>query len=118
MPKTQKESDNKAVLDVLLLGMPGVVEGKMFGYAAYYTKGKLFACVYGDGAGVKVPEDVASALLKEDYIIPFQPFGRQKMRAWIQINRAAPQDYQQDVDIFRTSIEFVSQLPAAKRKMT
>jgi hypothetical protein len=40
------------------------------------------------------------------------------MRAWIQINRAAPQDYQQDVDIFRTSIEFVSQLPAAKRKMT
>ena len=66
------------MLDVLLLGMPGVVEGKMFGYAAYYTKGKLFACVYGDGAGVKVPEDVASALLKEDYIIPFQPFGRKK----------------------------------------
>jgi hypothetical protein len=96
--------------------LPGVVEGKMFGYAAYYVKGKLFACIYGDGVGVKVPEDVAIKLLSEKHVVSFKPLGKPKMREWIQINRATPADYRKDIDTFHTSVEFVRQLPSAKRK--
>lgn len=116
MSKPSVALDRKAVLDVLLLSMPGVVEGKMFGYDAYYVKGKLFACIYGDGVGVKVPEEIASTLSSEKHIIPFQPFGRPKMREWVQINRVRPADYRKDMSIFRASVDFVSQIQTTKRK--
>ncbi len=106
----------KTILDSLLLGMPGVAEGKMFGYAAYFVNGKLFACIYGDGVGVKVPEDVAKKLLSGKHAVPFRPLGKPKMREWIQLNRARPADHRKDLDIFRTSVEFVSQLRARQRK--
>jgi hypothetical protein len=35
--------------------MPGVVVGTMFGYPAYYVNKKLFACLYEEGIGIKVP---------------------------------------------------------------
>jgi hypothetical protein len=116
MPKQNVDPDRKIILDSLLLNLPGVMEGKMFGYAAYYVKGKLFACIYGDGVGVKVPEDVANKLLFEKDIVPFQPLGKPKMREWIQINRARPADYRKDIDIFHTSVEFVRQISSTKRK--
>ncbi len=100
----------------MLLNMPGVVAGKMFGYPAYYVNGKLFACIYGEGVGVKVPEEVANKLLSKKHIVSFQPLGKSKMREWVQINRARPADYRKDIDILRTSVEFVSQIQATKRK--
>lgn len=116
MSKTNSESGHKAVLDSLLLNMPSVVEGTMFGYPAYYVNGKLFACIYGEGIGLKVPEEVANELLVEEHVVPFQPLGKPKMREWIQINRARSDDYRKDVDIFRTSVEFVSKLQTTKWK--
>ena len=116
MPKQNVESSHKTILDSLLLNMPNVVEGKMFGYAAYYVSGKLFACIYGEGVGVKVPEAIVSKLLSEKHVVPFQPLGKPKMREWIQINRARSADYRKDINIFRTSVEFVSQIQATKGK--
>ena len=116
MPKPSLESDRKTILDSLLLSIPGVVEGKMFGYSAYYVNGKLFACIYGDGVGVKVPEEVASSLLSEKHVVPFQPLGKPKMREWIQINRTRLADYQKDISIFHASVEFVSKMQNTKRK--
>jgi hypothetical protein len=109
------ESVHKAVLDSLLLDMPGVVEGKMFGYPAYYVNGKLFACIHGEGVGLKVPEEVANKLIFEEHIVPFQPLGKPKMNEWIQINHARSADYRKDIEIFCTSAEFVSQ-QTTKRK--
>ena len=116
MPNPRVESLHKVILDSLLLNMPGVEEGKMFGYAAYYVNGKLFACIYGEGVGVKVPEAVASKLLLKKHIVPFQPLGKPKMPEWIQINRAKSADYRKDINIFRSSVEFVSQIQTTKRK--
>jgi hypothetical protein len=116
MSNRSVKSPHKAILDSLLLGMPNVEEGKMFGYAAYYVNGKLFACIYGDGVGVKVPEVVASKLLSKKHIVPFQPLGKPKMREWIQINRARPADYRKDINIFLSSVEFVSQIQTTERK--
>ena len=116
MPKPNVEPGHKATLDSLLLNMRSVVEGKMFGYPAYYVNGKLFACIYGEGVGVKLPEMVAGKLLSKKHVVPFQPLGKPKMREWIQINRERSADYQKDINIFRISVEFVSQLQTTKRK--
>lgn len=116
MSKPNNESSHKEVLDSLLLNMLGVVEGKMFGYPAYYINGKLFACIYGEGVGLKVPEETAKKLLSEEHVVPFQPLGKPKMREWIQINRTRSADYGKDINVLRTSVEFVSQLQATKRK--
>jgi hypothetical protein len=116
MGKLTFNPEHRAILDSLLLNISGVVAGKMFGYPAYYVNKKLFACVYGEGVGVKVPEEVATELLSRRHIVPFQPLGKPRMREWIQINRKRSADYRKDVDIFRASIAFVGRLSHAKGK--
>lgn len=102
----------KAVLDEMLLDLPGVKPGKMFGYDAYYVYGKMFACIYEDGVGIKVPEVEANRLMAEENVIPFQPLGRKRMREWVQINRNAPESFLQDEAIFKVSFEFVLKIAA------
>jgi hypothetical protein len=80
-------SEHKTVLDDLLLGIPLVRAGKMFGFPAYYAGKKLCICLYEQGVGVKLPEASAAKLLESDRnVVPFQPLGRPKMREWVQIN--------------------------------
>jgi len=114
MAKPIYEEGHKTVLDDILLGLPGVRAGKMFGFPAYYVNDKLFACVYGSGVGVKLPEDFAAALLKRPQIVSFQPMGKPKMKEWVQINRKRSEDYRNDMDIFQVSLEFVGNLAKAK----
>ena len=110
MEQDKYSPDIKAVLDSLLLSLPGVSAGKMFGFPAYYVKNKMFACIYGDGMGVKVPGPLAQKLLAQPQIIPFRPLGRPPMQEWIQINRPKAVDYRQDLEIFQAAIDFVSTL--------
>jgi hypothetical protein len=42
-----------------------------------------------------------------DNVVPFQPGGVASSREWIQIDRADAADYEKDLDLFRTSLEFV-----------
>jgi hypothetical protein len=107
MGKTKYNQNIKEILDSFLLQFPEVTRGKMFGYPAYYAGKKLFACVYENGVGIKVPEDLAEELIKTEGIISFQPMGRTKMRQWIQINRQEPDDYLKDKEIFKASIDYV-----------
>jgi hypothetical protein len=99
------------VLRKMLLPIPGVSAGKMFGFPAFYFRGRLFACVYGDGVGLKLPEALANDLIGTDGIVPFEPMGRKRMKGWVQINRPVSEDYPGDEAIFRQSIEFISTLP-------
>ena len=99
---------HKEVLDALLLPVPGVVAGTMFGYPAYYINKKLFACIYGEGVGIKVPAKVAGSLVGRKGIVRFQPMGRKPMKEWIQINRKRSEDYRMDQEILKVSIEYVS----------
>jgi len=110
MAKVVFNPDHKAVLDDLMQQLPGVTSGKMFGYPAYYVHGKLFACVYGDGIGVKVPEEIANILLANVHVVPFQPMCKPKMRESVQINREASKDYKLDEDIFLCAVRFVDPL--------
>ena len=110
MSPARYNESHQRVLDTILLEMPLVKKGKMFGYPAYYIGAKLFACVYEDSVGLKVPEDLAQHLLKRKEITHFQPLGRRKMREWIQINRTHSEDYRQDKDIFEASFQHVAKI--------
>jgi hypothetical protein len=101
-------SEHKAVLDELLLGHPLVRAGKMFGYPAYFAGKKLCICLYEQGVGTKLPEQSIAKLLKTDRnTVPFQPYGKSRMREWVQINIGRSEDYRQYRALFDESIQFL-----------
>jgi hypothetical protein len=104
------------VLDRLLANRRDVTRGKMFGFPAFYTAGKLFACVYGDGIGLKLPQGVIRQLDGRPGITSFQPYGKPKMKEWIQIRHDRTEAYAKDARLFQASIRFVGQM--AKRSGT
>jgi len=110
MGKPVFDPDHKEVIDPILLSMPGVSPGKMFGYPAYYVNGKMFACLYEKGIGIKVPEELANDLIGKEGITPFVPLGRKRMREWVQIDRSNSDDYIKDQWIFERSVSYVSSL--------
>ena len=113
MPKPNFNPDHQHALDALLLHLPGVTPGKMFGYPAYYVHKKLFACIYGEGIGIKVPQTLADELLAQGRAIHFQPMGRPRMREWVQINRAVSDDYEQDLEVLKAAVRHVGALAKA-----
>ena len=103
--------NHKVVLDKLLMDLPGVRAGKMFGYPAYYAGDKLSICLYKNGVGLKVPEATANRLLESDAnIVPFQPLGRRRMREWVQVNLENSEDYRDYIELFEESIQYVLRL--------
>ena len=96
---------HKAVLDDMLLGIPHVRAGKMFGFPAYYAGKKLCICLYEQGVGVRLPERSATELLRSDpNAVPFQPMGRPRMREWVQINLSLSEEYRHYKAVFEDSI--------------
>lgn len=101
----------KIILDSLLLDFAFVRGGKMFGYPGYYLGKKLFACVYEDGVGLKLPLEQVNAVLDGKTYTPFIPMGRHVMKEWVYISRIAPEDYRLDLNLFSASIGFVGKNP-------
>jgi hypothetical protein len=110
MNRSKFNPEIKQVIDRILLEIPSVVSGKMFGYPAYYVNGKMFACVYEENVGIKVPEALAKESIGKKGITSFQPLGRAKMKEWIQINRENPEEFFDDEEILKTSVNFVASL--------
>jgi hypothetical protein len=110
--KAEFDNEQKQVLDEMLLGLPGVQAGKMFGFPGYWTGGKLFACLFGPGVGFKLPPDRAGEALKKPGFSPFTPRGR-RMAAWVQVVPKRPADLRQLESLFRESIEYVAGATAA-----
>ncbi len=102
------ESSRKALIDALLLKLPGVSTRKINGLDAYFVSDKMFACISGDGVGLRLPAAAATELqFSRDNVVPFQPGGMTSSREWIQINRAEAADYEKDLQLFQASLEFV-----------
>jgi hypothetical protein len=102
------ESSRKAQIDTLLLKFPGVSARKINGLDAYFVSDKMFACISGDGVGLRLPVATATELqFSRDNVVPFQPGGMASSREWIQIDRAEATEYEKDLDLFRVSLEFV-----------
>ena len=102
------ESNRKALIDALLLKLPGVSAKKIGGLDAYLVSDKMFACISGNGVGLRLPAATATDLqFSRSNVVPFQPGGMASSREWIQIDRAEAAEYEQDLELFRASLEFV-----------
>ena len=102
------KSSRKAQIDAVLLKLPGVSARKINGLDAYFVSDKMFACISGDGVGLRLPAATATELqFSRDNIVPFQPGGMASSREWIQIDCADVADYEKDLELFRASLEFV-----------
>lgn len=96
-----------AVLDDLLLPIPGVKSGKAFGHVAYKINGKIF-CFVGDSYVVlKLPaprvQSVIEGLAEASV---FEPNGVWK--EWVSLHHDDFDAYRQNEDLFHESLEFVS----------
>ena len=108
MTSDTPEASRKSQLDALLLKLPGVSARKINGLDAYFVSDKMFACISGDGVGLRLPVATATELrFSRENVVPFQPGGVTSSREWIQIDRANAADYEQDLELFRASLEFV-----------
>ena len=102
------KSGPKAQIDALLLKLPGVSARKINGLDAYFVSDKMFACISGDGVGLRLPVATATELqFSRDNIVAFQPGGTTSTREWIQINRADAAEYEKDLELFQASLAFV-----------
>ena len=102
------ESSRKAQIDALLLKLPGVSARKINGLDAYFVSDKMFACISGRGIGLRLPAATAADLqFSRDNVVPFQPAGLASSREWIQIDRAEAAEYENDLQLFQASLEFV-----------
>jgi hypothetical protein len=102
------ESARKAQIDALLLKLPGVSARKINGLDAYFVSDKMFACISGNGIGLRLSAAAATELhFSRDNVFPFQPRGLPSSREWIQIDRADAADYEKDLDVFKASVAFV-----------
>ena len=102
------KSDRKAQIDALLLSLPGASTRKINNLDAYFVSDKMFACISGDGVGLRLPAATARELqFSRDNVVPFQPAGLASTREWIQINRAEAAEFEKDLELFAASIEFV-----------
>jgi len=102
------DSVRKSQIDALLLKLPGVSARKLNNLDAYFVSDKMFACISGNGVGLRLPVATATELqFSRGDVVPFQPGGVVSTREWIQIDRADAADYEKDLELFQTSLEFV-----------
>jgi hypothetical protein len=98
----------KSQIDALLLKLPGVTTKKINKLDAYFVSDRMFACISGDGIGLRLPAATATELqFSRDNVVPFAPGGTASTREWVQINRADAADYEKDLELFQASLEFV-----------
>lgn len=101
-------NNHKLFLEKMFINHPDLKPGKMFGFPAWYIEKKLCFCVYENGVGIKLPEKTIRELLEKDKnTIPFQPYGKAKMRQWIQINLEKSEEYLNYQDLFEESIRYI-----------
>ncbi len=100
-------SEQKVTLDRLLLDHPEVSAGVVFGLPCYKVNGVVFATLYGEGVGIKLPEARVRELLEKPGFVPFRPFGRNRGKEFVQINHENPQDYQQNKALFEEAMRYV-----------
>ena len=100
--------NRKSQIDAVLLKLPGVVGKKINGLDAYFVNDRMFACISGNGLGLRLPVATATELqFSRADVVPFSPGGTASSREWIQINRADAAEYSKDLALFEESIAHV-----------
>lgn len=105
---SSKPPTRETQIDAVLLKLPGVSTRKLKGLHAYFVSDRMFACISGNGVGLRLPVAVARELhFSRNDVTPFTPAGISSTKEWIQIDRADAAEYEKDLELFRQSLEFV-----------
>ena len=108
MKSPKPENTRKSQIDAVLLQLPGVSARKINGLDAYFVADKMFACISGNGVGIRLPVATATELqFSRENVVQFQPGGMASTREWIQIDRADAAEYAKDLELFQASLDFV-----------
>jgi hypothetical protein len=108
MPAEKAPPTRKSQVDAVLRKLPGVVSKKISGLDAYFVGDRMFACLSGDGIGLRLPVAMARDLqFSRENVVAFQPKGLPSTTEWIQINRADAADYEKDLELFQAAVDFV-----------
>ena len=98
----------KAAIDALLMKFPGVKAKKIGGLDGYFVGDRLFACINGNGLGLRVPAATARDLqFSRENVSSFQPAGLPASKEWIQVERAEAADFARDEEIIQAAFDFV-----------
>ena len=98
----------KSQVDAVLVKLPGVVSKKIGGLDGYFVNDRMFACISGNGVGLRLPVATARELqFSRENVVPFQPGGMASTKEWVQINREDAADYEKDLELFQAAIDFV-----------
>jgi len=107
MAEKDKPTRKKQV-DTVLMKLPGVVSKKIGGLDGYFVGDRMFACISGNGVGLRLPAAVARDLqFSRGNVTSFQPGGVESTKEWIQIDREDATEYEKDLELFQASIDFV-----------
>lgn len=105
-----------ARLTNLLEAAAGASAGWMFGFPTFYSYGRMFACAYGSGVGIKLPAEKAANLIAAGNATAFGPHDRAPMREWVQIDRTSPRAYDGTLPLLLESAAFVSPQPQPRTR--
>jgi hypothetical protein len=106
--KTPEPPTRKSQIDAVVLRIPNVVAKKIGGLDAYFVNDRMFACINGNGVGLRLPAAVATELqFSRDNISQFQPAGMPKSREWVQIDREDAAAFAEDLDLFQAAFDYV-----------
>jgi hypothetical protein len=98
----------KSQIDTVLLQIPGVTAKKIGGLDGYFVNDRMFACISGNGVGLRLPVATARDLqFSRENVTSFQPGGMTSTKEWIQIDRAEAAEYEKDLELFRAAFDFV-----------
>src|SRR5258706_7543620 len=112
MQSYMTDTTRKSQIDAVLLKLPGVVAKKINKLDAYFVADKMFACISGNGIGLRLPVATATELqFSRENVVSFSPGGMASTREWIQIDRADAADYEKDLELVQASLEFVKASP-------
>ncbi|HEY6911947.1 MAG TPA: TfoX/Sxy family protein [Myxococcales bacterium] len=67
--------------------IPDAARRSMFGFPAFFASGKMFACVYQEEVGMRLPGELAPRLKREERFAEFCPMGHRPMREWVAVDR-------------------------------
>jgi hypothetical protein len=108
VPTDNPKSTRKAQIDAVLLKLPGVVSKKIGGLDGYFVGDRMFACISGDGVGLRLPVTAARDLqFSRENVSAFNPGGMASTKEWVQVNRADAAEYEKDLELFQASYDFV-----------
>jgi hypothetical protein len=100
---------------VLLADRPDITPITMFGHPSFKAGGRMFACVYDGGLGLKLPEPQVHAAMTQPDISAFSPYGK-SMPAWIFIEHDDAAAYEHDQDLLEAAIAHAVTVGASPRR--